>query len=81
LLFIFAIAKVQENQVELKSNGTRQLLAYAADVNILEENRDTIKKNKETLTEASKEGGLELKVVKTVYMSLSRRQNADLLKM
>jgi hypothetical protein len=67
--------------VGLKSNGTHLLLAYAADVNILEENRDTIKKNKETLTEASKECGLELNVVETVYMSLSCRQNADLLKM
>jgi hypothetical protein len=49
LLFNFAldcaIRKVQENQVGLKVNGTHQLLAYADDVNLLEDNIDTIKKN------------------------------------
>jgi hypothetical protein len=40
----YAIRKVQENQVGLKLNGTHQLLAYADDVNLLENNTDTIKK-------------------------------------
>jgi hypothetical protein len=41
-----AIRKVQENQVELKLNGTHQLLAYANDMNLLGSNIDTtIKKN------------------------------------
>jgi hypothetical protein len=31
----YAIRKVQENQVELKLNGTHQLLAYADDINLL----------------------------------------------
>jgi hypothetical protein len=48
LLFNFAlecaIRKVQENQVELKLNGTHQLLAYVDDVNLLGDNKDTIKK-------------------------------------
>jgi hypothetical protein len=35
----FAIGKVQENQLGLKLNGTHQLLAYADDVNLLEDNR------------------------------------------
>jgi hypothetical protein len=63
--------------VRLKLNGTHQLLAYADDVNLLEDNIDTrtIKKNMETLIDASKEVGLEINIEKTKFMLLSRRQN------
>jgi hypothetical protein len=64
----FAIRKVQESQVELKLNGTHQLLAYADDVNLLGDNIDTIKKNTESFIDASKEIGLEINVEKTKYM-------------
>jgi hypothetical protein len=62
----YAIRKVQENQVGLKINWTHQLLAYADDVNLLGDNIDTtsIKKNKETLIDVSKEVGLEINVEK-----------------
>jgi hypothetical protein len=71
----YAIRKVQKNKVGLKLNVIHQLLYYTDDVNLLEDNIDTIKKNTETLIDASKEVGLELNVEKTKYMLLSRHQN------
>jgi hypothetical protein len=71
----YAVRKVQENLVILKLNGTRQLLAYTDDVNLLGDNIDTIKENAETLVDASKEVGLEINVEKTKYMLLSPHQN------
>jgi hypothetical protein len=79
LLFYFAleyaIRKMQENQVVLKSNGTHNFLAYADDMNLLGDNIDTIKENTETLIDASKKAGLEINVEKTKYMLLSCQQN------
>jgi hypothetical protein len=59
-----------------KLNGTHQLLAYADDVNLLGDNIDTIKKDTETLIDASKWVGLEINVEKTKHMLLSRHHNA-----
>jgi hypothetical protein len=42
---------------------------------ILGDNIDTIKKNTQTLIDASKEIGLEVNTEKTKYMSLSHHQN------
>jgi hypothetical protein len=72
----YAIRKVQENQVGLKLKGTHQLLVYADEVNLLNDNIDTMKKNTETLFDASKEVGLEVNTEKTKYVLLSRHQNA-----
>jgi hypothetical protein len=45
-------------------------------VNLLGDNIDTVKKNTETLIDASKEVGLEMNVENTKYMLLSYHQNA-----
>jgi hypothetical protein len=50
-------------------------LVYA-DVNLLGDNIDTIKRNTQTLIDASKEIGLEVNTEKTKYMELSHHQNA-----
>jgi hypothetical protein len=56
--------------VGLKLNGTHHLLVYADDVTLLGGNTDTIKRNTQTLIDASKEIGLEVNTEKTKYMLL-----------
>ena len=60
----------------MKFNGTYQLLAYT-DVNILDGNVHTIKKNAEALIVASKETGLEVNADKTKYTVMSRDRDAE----
>jgi hypothetical protein len=74
--FNFAL-EYANRKAGLKSNGTYQLLAYANDMNLLGDSIDTIKKNTETLIDASKEVDLEINVEKSKYMLLSRHQNAS----
>jgi hypothetical protein len=50
-------------------------MVYADDVNLLGDSIGTIKKNTETLIDASK-AGLEVNREKTKYMLLPRHQNA-----
>jgi hypothetical protein len=45
--------------------GTHQLLVYADDVNLLDDNIDTVMKNTQTLIDAGKEVGLEVNTEKT----------------
>jgi hypothetical protein len=54
--------------VGVKFNGIHQLLVYADDVNLLDDNIDTVKKNTRTLIDASKEVGLEVNADNTKYM-------------
>jgi hypothetical protein len=61
----------------LKLNKTYQLLVYADVVNLLGDNVDTIKRNTQTLFDASKEVGLEVNTEKTKCMLLSHHQNSE----
>jgi len=60
----YAFRMVQVNQDGLKLNGTHQFLVYADDVNILGGSEHTRKKNTEVLVVASKETGLEVRLLK-----------------
>jgi hypothetical protein len=57
-------------------NGTHQLLVCADYINSLGENVNTIKKDAQTLLDASKEVGLEVNTIKTECMFMSHYQNA-----
>jgi hypothetical protein len=62
--------------VGLKLNGTHKLLAYADDVNLLGDNIDTIKKNTETLIDASNEVGLEI-IVENIKIAKRSFENVS----
>jgi hypothetical protein len=72
----YAIRKVLEHHVGLKLSGTHQLLVYADDENLLGDNIGTIKKNTESLIDASKEVDLEVNTENTKHMLLFHHQNA-----
>jgi hypothetical protein len=55
----------------LELNGINQFLVYADDVTLLGKNVNSIKEETQTLLDASKEGGLEVKVENTKNMFVS----------
>jgi hypothetical protein len=72
----YAIRRVRVNQNGLKVIGTRQLLLYADDVNILGGSVHTVKKNKEALVGTCMENGLEVNADKGKYMVMFLDQKA-----
>ena len=60
----------------MKLNGTYQFLIYADNVNTLGGSIPTVKENTEALVVASRETELEVNADKTMYMVISRDQNA-----
>jgi hypothetical protein len=75
--FQLCFRNLQENHVGLKLNGTHQLLPNADDVNLLQDNIDIIKKNTETLTDDSREAGLEINMDRTECVLLSCQHNSE----
>jgi hypothetical protein len=61
--------------VGLKTNGTHQLLLYADDVNLLEDNMNTIRSNTEAPTDTTTGVVLEINRGKNKYMLMSHHQN------
>ena len=82
MLFIFAleygIRNIQENDDDLKLNGTHHLSIYADGVNILGGSVHTVMKNGEVLLVCGKDNGHEVAADKTEYMIVSRDQNSEL---
>jgi len=66
----------QENQDGLQLNTTYQILVYAGNVNLLGENINTRKKNKEALLVTSEVVGQKINIKETKYLFMSCKQKA-----
>jgi len=66
----------QENQDGLQLNTTHQLLVYAGKVNLLGENINTRKRNKEALLVTSEVVGQKINIQETKYLFISCEQKA-----
>jgi hypothetical protein len=60
----------------LELNGTHKQFVCADDINLLDDNVNTIKENTERLLGASRDIVLEINAEKTKYMIMSRHLNS-----
>jgi hypothetical protein len=65
----YAIRKVQQNQEGFELNGICLLLMCADDVNMLDGNVNTMKKNSEAQLDDSKEDGRDVSAEKMFFVS------------
>ena len=68
----YAIRKVQETNLELDMKGANQILAFADDVHLIDDDIKTIERNADVLLNACKDIGVALNTGKTKYMEIGR---------
>ena len=69
-----AIMKVQETRLGLNLNGTLQVLAYADDANLIDDDIKTIERNALVLLNACKDIGLSVNSGKSKYVGIGRQR-------
>jgi len=70
------LGRSKETKSNIKQNQTHPLLVFAVDVNLLDENSDTINKSIDVPLVAGEEVGLEVCAEKIVYILIACQKNA-----
>lgn len=75
LILEHIIKEMQKDEDSRQLNDITQLLTYADDVALLEDNKETLINNTKTLLDKTKELGLQISVEKIKYMIIDKIQN------